>query len=125
MSDSVKEGPAETVAEVEAKPTESPCAELKIAMEKCVAEKGEDSCHELIQAYKDCERVLRGARVLSPYAPIILSSPNPTIPLGRTDGVVLLYMINAVGCISAACVTPGSTLYQLCALLSQENMLFT
>ncbi|OCT70712.1 hypothetical protein XELAEV_18037637mg [Xenopus laevis] len=99
MSDSAKEGPAETVAEVKSK--ESPCAELKIAMEKCVAKKGEDSCRELIQAYKECERVLRGTCLEFFRLPIILSSTNPTIPLGGTDGVVLLYMIDvidAVGC---------------------------
>lgn len=58
MSDSASEASAPTVEEGSAAPAENPCAELKVAMEKCAAEKGEDNCQELIQAYKECMKSL-------------------------------------------------------------------
>ncbi|XP_060636655.1 cytochrome c oxidase copper chaperone-like [Anolis sagrei] len=52
--------PAETPsAEGQDAPTEEPpCAELKATSEKCVKEKGEEACKELLEAYHSCLRAL-------------------------------------------------------------------
>lgn len=58
MSDAPAEESATTVGEVNTAPVENACTELKTAMEKCAAEKGEENCQDLIQAYKECMKSL-------------------------------------------------------------------
>ncbi|KAJ7313790.1 hypothetical protein JRQ81_005489 [Phrynocephalus forsythii] len=52
------EAPAEGDGTPAAPAEELPCAELKDASDKCIKEKGEDACKELLEAYLSCLRAL-------------------------------------------------------------------
>lgn len=58
MSDSPSPGGDPEGGPPEEPEGQPPCAELKAAMEKCVKEKGEESCKELMESYHECLRAL-------------------------------------------------------------------
>ncbi|XP_066487380.1 cytochrome c oxidase copper chaperone-like [Tiliqua scincoides] len=57
-SSSQREAPIEGGEAPDAPTEEPPCAELKAAADKCVKEKGEEACKELLEAYLSCLRAL-------------------------------------------------------------------
>ncbi|XP_042328663.1 cytochrome c oxidase copper chaperone-like [Sceloporus undulatus] len=58
-SSSPQESPNAEGQGTPAAPTEEPpCAELKAASEKCVKDKGEEACKDLLEAYHSCLRAL-------------------------------------------------------------------
>ncbi|XP_026577887.1 cytochrome c oxidase copper chaperone-like [Pseudonaja textilis] len=58
QSPSQPEVPAKGQGTPDAPPEEPPCAELKANFEKCVKEKGEEACKELLETYHSCLRAL-------------------------------------------------------------------
>uniref|UniRef100_A0A7N5P1U8 Uncharacterized protein n=1 Tax=Ailuropoda melanoleuca TaxID=9646 RepID=A0A7N5P1U8_AILME len=50
--------PAKGQGAPDAAPGEPPCAELKANSEKCVKERGEEACKELLEAYHSCLQAL-------------------------------------------------------------------